>query len=194
MNHFDVEIVFHTSFPFCRLLHLCHMCRFTGCVAPFFADSPWQNSGVCWLFAQYDRPWLYGLTILWHIMKLRLNHMVYNMVDHVFTAIFLTCLQILARLQFASCRAVLLIRLIPVAVRDWTSLFFMCKSVKEKSPSSPYGYSDWCEAFELVVNASISDCNASNVQWHRIVVGIPSTSIFTISVVDERLWYAPSLG
>lgn len=52
----------------------------------------------------------------------------------------------------------------------------MGKSVEDNSPSSPFGYSDWCEAFELFADVSISDCDASDVRSDNIVLGILCSS------------------
>lgn len=65
--------------------------------------------------------------------------------------------------------------------------------VAEYSPGSPSGYSVWCEALAPVADASISAYVASDAWSYDIVFGMPSSSIFTVSVVHERLWYELSL-
>lgn len=69
----------------------------------------------------------------------------------------------------------------------------MGESVAKYSPGSPYGYPDWCEALTPVVGASMSDCGASHARSGDTVFGVPSSSIITESVVDERRQNGPSL-
>lgn len=52
----------------------------------------------------------------------------------------------------------LVIQVILVVIRRSTSLVAVGKSVGEYSPRSPSGFSDECEAFELVADALFSDC------------------------------------
>lgn len=65
----------------------------------------------------------------------------------------------------------------------------MGKSVADCYPGRPSGKRDWCEALAPVVDAFISDSNASNAWSEDIVFGMPFLSICSDSVVDERTWY-----
>lgn len=69
----------------------------------------------------------------------------------------------------------------------------MGKSVSGSSSSSCFVYLDWCEAFASVANWSISDCRASDAWSEDILFAIPSSWIFTVSVVEERMKYGLSL-
>lgn len=61
-------------------------------------------------------------------------------------------------------------------------------------PGSSSGYSDCFEAFELVADASISDCGGGEAWSCDIVFGILSSSIVTASVMDARMQYGPRVG
>lgn len=69
----------------------------------------------------------------------------------------------------------------------------MGKYVAEYSPGSSSGYSNCCEALVQVADASISDFNAINARLEDTVVDMLSSLIFTVSVVDESMWYGPSM-
>lgn len=69
----------------------------------------------------------------------------------------------------------------------------MGKSVVEYSPGSPSGYSNGCGAIASATDESISDCGASVAQSDDIVFGTPSSSIVTVSVLNRRMQYRPSL-
>lgn len=65
----------------------------------------------------------------------------------------------------------------------------MGKYVVDSSPGSLSGYLDLCEAPELVVDGCIS-CGCASDAWPEgVVLGMPSSSIITASVMDERMRY-----
>lgn len=69
----------------------------------------------------------------------------------------------------------------------------MGRSVVRYSPASPSWDSDWFEAVELVPDASMFDCSASDADSDDIVFGILFFSIVMVFVVSEGIRYGPSL-
>lgn len=70
----------------------------------------------------------------------------------------------------------------------------MGKSVARNSPGNPFEYSGWCEAFrceasELVADAPISYNSSTHACSDDTLLGNPSSSIFTVSVVNVRMRY-----
>lgn len=81
---------------------------------------------------------------------------------------------------------------IPVAFSRRTVLVCWGKSVVENSPGSLSGYSDWCESFAIVTNASIHDCRACDAWSEGIMIWAPPLSIVSTALRDERVCYGPS--
>lgn len=69
----------------------------------------------------------------------------------------------------------------------------MGKSVTECSPCRPYGYASSSEMLAPVVDAFVLECGARDARSDDIVLGMPSSLIVTVSVMDRKTRYRPSL-
>lgn len=101
-------------------------------------------------------------------------------------SIFLVPLEILECSLIASCSALSVLRVIPFLVRCWASSVFIGNSGVDFSSDSvdcASGYSDLCQAFELITEAPFLICGAKDARPDNTVLGTPTISIVTFSVV-----------
>lgn len=79
-------------------------------------------------------------------------------------------------------------RLIDNCSSLWLSITStLWKSVPKNSPDSLSRYSDWFEAFELVLYVPVSYCSASDIRSDDIVLGIPFPLSVTVSFVHGSM-------